>query len=109
MNEKVTEAAAKLEELAADMKQAVIDLRESGNQVFAYQRLYNLRTALSRVVQSLGVGVPMRYQAPHTARPVGDGTRATEINHAAEHQAPPGKCVICDHVYAHNPEAYKGD
>ena len=105
MNEKVTKAAAELEELAADMKQAVIDLRESGNQVFAYERVYHLRTALGRIVQSLGVGVPMRYQSPIPA----DAPQQFERNHAAIHQAPPGTCRPCDKVYAHNPEAYKRD
>ena len=109
MNEKTSVAVDRLEELAAELKLAVIEIRENGNQTFAYQRAYHVRTALTRVVQSLGVGVPMRYQARKPDRPVGDGTQQFERNHAAIHQAHPGECVPCDKVYGINPGAYKGE
>jgi hypothetical protein len=62
MTDKTTEAAAKLEELSVDLKQAIIDIREnSGNSKWCYWRIYYLRRDLSRIVATLGAGIPPAY------------------------------------------------
>jgi len=57
-SDKVNEAANRLEDIAADAKQAVVELRERMDQKWAYWRLYYLRSELSRIVTTLGAGYP---------------------------------------------------
>lgn len=56
MRQKEIDAANKLEELIPEMKQLVIDLRNGTDK--PYTRIYHLRTKLSRIVATLGVGYP---------------------------------------------------
>ena len=60
MTRNAEEAAAALENLAADIKQAVIDIREHADSTqWVYARLYYLRYDLSQIVARMGVGVPV--------------------------------------------------
>ena len=58
--DRILAAADSAETLAADLKRAVTDLRETGNLDYAYARLYHLRTELGRVVATLGEGLPKK-------------------------------------------------
>lgn len=51
-----TKAADRLEELTAEMKALVVELREGTPD--AYKKIYNLRRELGYVVATLGEGVP---------------------------------------------------
>lgn len=58
------EAAKRLEELTVMAKQMVIDLRLVNNNYDGYRRVYWLRKELSKVVASLGGGVPRVSDLP---------------------------------------------
>lgn len=59
---KISDAANRVEELSVMIKEAVLDLRDDARHddiTTAYARVYVLRRELSRVVASLGAGVPV--------------------------------------------------
>ena len=105
--DKVAQAANDLENLASDMKQAVIDLRSDGliDSAYAYWRVYDLRRRLGQVVAELGAGVPIR---DYGAKKSDSGNekitpgkpKQFEMNHWVIHQANSGECVACDKVTA---------
>jgi hypothetical protein len=54
-----TEAASQLEVMSADLKRAIIDIREhSDDRNYVYWRVYYLRASMSRIVAGLGAGIP---------------------------------------------------
>jgi hypothetical protein len=58
--DKVIAASNMLEEMAAEIKEIVLEIRRTPIDIeYAYARVYNLRRRLGRdVVQNLGYGIP---------------------------------------------------
>lgn len=63
----VIDASNAIEEMAAELKRIVIELRaDPENQGEAYLRLYDFRTRFGYVLRTLGLGAP---RARHDVRP----------------------------------------
>lgn len=60
MSEKSIRASNALEDLSADIRQSVIDIREHhDSDQWCYARVYYLRAKMNRIVSGLGAGVPV--------------------------------------------------